>query len=137
MAWLTPRPGRFTPGEESRYRRQSRSGQVRKISPPIGIRSPDRPARCQSLPEIRTKIKILPTTSTDDFKYKLHRNSFSSLNRNLTAGYRHFLDTARNVSRTEDPPLLLLPDPLQALGRTNSQQLIGRTAIHKPVLHHG
>ena len=35
------------------YRRlggpQGRSGQVRKISPPTGIRSPDRPARSQSL----------------------------------------------------------------------------------------
>jgi len=35
------------------YRRlsgpQGRSGRVRKISPPTGIRSPDRPARSQSL----------------------------------------------------------------------------------------
>jgi len=35
------------------YRRlggpQSRSGDVRKISPPTGIRSPDRPARSESL----------------------------------------------------------------------------------------
>ena len=29
---------------------KGRSGQVRKISPPTGIRSPDRPARSQSLP---------------------------------------------------------------------------------------
>ena len=31
------------------YYYQGRSGQVRKISPPTGIRSPDRPARSQSL----------------------------------------------------------------------------------------
>jgi len=30
-------------------RPQSRSGQVRKLSPPTGIRSPDRPARSKSL----------------------------------------------------------------------------------------
>ena len=42
--WSTPRPGRFTPGKETRYplyRRlgghQSRSGRVRKISPPAGF----------------------------------------------------------------------------------------------------
>jgi hypothetical protein len=39
------------------YRRlggpQSRSGQVRKISPPIGIRSPDRPASNTSLYRLR------------------------------------------------------------------------------------
>ena len=52
--WSTPRPGRFTPGKETRYplhRRlagsQGRPGQVRKISPPppTGIRSSDRPTR--------------------------------------------------------------------------------------------
>jgi hypothetical protein len=42
--WSTSRPGRFTPGKESRYplyRRlggpQGRSGRVRKISPPLGL----------------------------------------------------------------------------------------------------
>ena len=42
--WSTPRPGRFTPGKETRYpfygrlsRRQVRSGRVRKISPPLGF----------------------------------------------------------------------------------------------------
>ena len=39
------------------YRRlggpQGRSGRVRKISPPTGIRSPDRPARSQSLYPLR------------------------------------------------------------------------------------
>jgi hypothetical protein len=42
--WSTPRPGRFTPGKETRYpfyrwlgRPQGRSGRVRKISPPPGF----------------------------------------------------------------------------------------------------
>jgi hypothetical protein len=42
--WSTPRPGRFTPGKETRYpfyRRlggpQARSGRVRKISPLLGF----------------------------------------------------------------------------------------------------
>jgi hypothetical protein len=49
-------PGRFLPPGKTRYplyRRlggpKGRSGQVRKISPPTGIRSPDRQARSQSL----------------------------------------------------------------------------------------
>jgi hypothetical protein len=51
---VTPRP-LFTPGKTRYplYRRlgepQGRSGQLRKISPSTGIRSPDRPARSQSL----------------------------------------------------------------------------------------
>ena len=51
---VTPRP--LLPPGKTRYllyRRlggpQGRSGHVRKISPPTGIRSPDRPARSQSL----------------------------------------------------------------------------------------
>jgi hypothetical protein len=50
------RPGRSLPQGKTRYplyRRlggpQDRSGQVQKISPPTGIRSPDRPAHSQSL----------------------------------------------------------------------------------------
>ena len=50
------RPGRSLPPGKTRYplyRRlggpQNRSGQVRKISTPTGIRSPDRPARSQPL----------------------------------------------------------------------------------------
>ena len=53
---LAPRPGRFNPGKETRYplyRRlggpQGRSGRVRKISPPNGIRSPDRSALSEYL----------------------------------------------------------------------------------------
>ena len=49
-------PGHFTPGKETRYplyRRlvgpHGRSGRVRKISPPTGIRSLDLPARSKSL----------------------------------------------------------------------------------------
>ena len=44
----TRRPGRFTPGQEIRYKLHrclGWCGQVRKISPPTGIRSLDRPAR--------------------------------------------------------------------------------------------
>ena len=54
--WSTPRPGRFTPGKETRcplYRRlsgpQGRSGRVRKISSPTGIRPLHRPDRNDSL----------------------------------------------------------------------------------------
>jgi hypothetical protein len=54
--WSTSWPGRTLPPRKTRYplyRRlgetQGRYGQVRKISPPTGIRSPDRPALSQSL----------------------------------------------------------------------------------------
>ena len=54
--WSTPRPGRFTPVKETRYslyRRlggpQGRSERAREISPPTGNRSPDHPARSESL----------------------------------------------------------------------------------------
>jgi hypothetical protein len=54
--WSAAGSGRNFPPVKNRYplyRRlgepQGRSGQVRKISPPSGIRSPDRPARNQSL----------------------------------------------------------------------------------------
>jgi hypothetical protein len=44
--WSTPRLRRYTAGKLTRYRRlggpQTRSGRVRKISPPTGIRSSDR-----------------------------------------------------------------------------------------------
>jgi hypothetical protein len=55
-----PGPGRFTTGKETRYpfyRRlggsQSRSGRLRKVSPPNRIRSPDSPARSDSLHRLR------------------------------------------------------------------------------------
>jgi hypothetical protein len=58
--WSTSLPGRFTPGKETRYplyRRlggpQGRSERLPKISPPTGIRSPDRPARSESLYRLR------------------------------------------------------------------------------------
>jgi hypothetical protein len=54
--WSASRPGRTLAPGKTRYplyRRlggpQGRSGQMRKISPPTRIRSPDRPARSQSL----------------------------------------------------------------------------------------
>ena len=54
------RPGRSLPPGKTRYPLyerhcgpQGRSGQVRKILPPTGIRSPDRPARSQSLYRLR------------------------------------------------------------------------------------
>ena len=37
---------------------QSRSGQVRKISPLDGIRSPDRPVRSESYPVIDVKMAV-------------------------------------------------------------------------------
>ena len=52
-------PAALPPGK-TRYplyrrlgRHQGRSGRVRKISPPTGIRSPDRPARSESLYRLR------------------------------------------------------------------------------------
>ena len=52
--WLAPRPGRFTPGKETRYplyRRlggpQGRSGRSRKISPPACFRFLGRQARSE------------------------------------------------------------------------------------------
>ena len=52
--WLTPRPGRFTPGRETRYPfigwTCSRAGlDGCGKSRPTGIRSPDRPVRSKSL----------------------------------------------------------------------------------------
>jgi hypothetical protein len=60
--WSKPRPGRFTSGKTKYqlYRRlsgpQSRSGRVRKISPTTGIRSPERPARSESLPYSKMQL---------------------------------------------------------------------------------
>ena len=60
------RPGRFLPSGKTRYplyrrlgRPQGWSGQVQKISQPTGIRSPDRPARSQSLYRIRYPALLL------------------------------------------------------------------------------
>jgi hypothetical protein len=54
--WSIPRLGRFTPSTEARYpfyKRlggpQGRSGRVRKISPQTGVRTPNPPARSESL----------------------------------------------------------------------------------------
>ena len=60
------RPGRSLPPRKTRYplyRRlggpQARSGQVRKISPPNGIRSPDRPARSQCLYRLSYPVHLV------------------------------------------------------------------------------
>jgi hypothetical protein len=60
------RPSRSLPSGKTRnplFRRpggpQGRSGQVRKISPPTGIRSPDRPARSQSLYRLRYPAHLI------------------------------------------------------------------------------
>ena len=67
--WLTPRPGRFTPGKESRYPLyrglggpQGRSGRLQKNLASTGIRSPDRPVRSESLYRLsyRGPISQLP-----------------------------------------------------------------------------
>jgi len=54
--WSTPRPGRFTRGKENRCPLYSKLGGLQagldrcgKSRPPTGIRSPDRPARSESL----------------------------------------------------------------------------------------
>ena len=54
--WSTPRPDRFTPGkdpvpivQEVGWAPVGRSGRVRKISPPTGIRSPHSTVRSESL----------------------------------------------------------------------------------------
>ena len=79
--WSTPRPGRFTPPPPPRktryplYRRlggpQGRSGRMRKISPPTGIRSTDRPARTESLYRLSYPGPFIPA------KYKTYLSVFS------------------------------------------------------------
>jgi hypothetical protein len=88
--WPTPRPGHFTPGRETRYplyRRlgvlQGRSGQVRKTSPPTGIRSPDRPARNESLnrlsyPEPSTPVAHISSSQQPLCRYPFSRHSMHS-----------------------------------------------------------
>jgi hypothetical protein len=65
--WSASRPGRTLPPGKTRYSLykglggpQGRSGQVQKISSPTGIRSPDRPARSESL--YRPTIKLFKGT---------------------------------------------------------------------------
>ena len=71
--WSTPRPGRFTPGkdpvpivQEAGWAPGTGSGRVRKISPPTGIRSPDRPARSESL----YRLSYLGLCVVDNKAYK-------------------------------------------------------------------
>jgi hypothetical protein len=70
MGWLAPRPGRFTPGKETRYPLYRRLGgpqgpvwTTAENLAPTRIRSPDRPASSESLyrliypdPRIRTLL---------------------------------------------------------------------------------
>ena len=77
------RPGRSLPPGKTRYplyRRlggpQGRSGQVRKISPLTGIRSPDRSARSQSLyrlscPGPQSTVSFIPTVSLKLEKFRI------------------------------------------------------------------
>ena len=57
-------------------RPQGRSGRVRKISPPTGIRSPDRPARSESLyrlsypdPSLYRRLNIIHKFANNKFLY--------------------------------------------------------------------
>jgi len=67
-----PRPGRFSPWEEIRFalcRRlcgpQDRCGRLRKISPPTGIRSPDRSACSSRCSCVHVVLKILKEEGCD------------------------------------------------------------------------
>ena len=64
--WSTPRPGCFTPDKETRYPLyikplgpQGRSGWVRKISPPTGVRTPGHLASSGSLSRLRYSGRLL------------------------------------------------------------------------------
>jgi hypothetical protein len=63
-------PANLPPGKTRYplYRRmggpQGRSGLVRKISPPTGIRSPDRPARSESLYQLSLSLSASDSTGT-------------------------------------------------------------------------
>ena len=65
--------GRFTPGKTRHplYSRlggpQGRSGRVRKISPPTGIRSPDRPARSKSLYRLNYRGRRIMTLNAVNY----------------------------------------------------------------------
>ena len=94
------RPGRSVPpGKKTRYplyRRlsgpQDRSGQVREISPLTGIRSPDRPARSQSLYRLRYPAHRLTIAQRKHFSFlPLHSAQPSLQTANLNAVNRHSL----------------------------------------------
>jgi hypothetical protein len=60
MGWLAPRPGRFTPGERDPVPIVQEAGwapgsvwTTAANLAPMGIRSPDRPARSESLYRLR------------------------------------------------------------------------------------
>jgi hypothetical protein len=79
------RPGRSLPPGKTRYsmyRRlrglQGRSGEARKVSPPTGIRSPDHPARSQSL--YRLRYPAHHSDSRHDNSEYCHHKVWYSLN---------------------------------------------------------
>jgi hypothetical protein len=80
--WSAVRPNRTLPPGKTwypLYRRlggpQGQSGQARKISPPTWIRSPDRPARSQSLYLLSYPVHILIISK----KWKLEELDFLDL----------------------------------------------------------
>ena len=83
--YITPRPGRFTPGKETRYPLYRRlggsrgpSGLLRKMSPRTGIRSPDRQARIKSLyPEKEDIPEWVCTNSVRSMSYCLKNTIWS------------------------------------------------------------
>jgi hypothetical protein len=79
--WSTPRPGRLTPGKETRYplhRRlggsQGRSGRVRKITPPPGIDA----QTVQPVASRYTGYAIPALWSDNPLNFKSTRNRLSS-----------------------------------------------------------
>jgi hypothetical protein len=95
VGWSTPRPGRFLPPGKTRdpsYRRlggpHCRSGRVRKISHPTGVRSPDRrtPTHCNLisrsmtvLPPVLSPSSILPPPSHSLYSPIPQANAYSGL----------------------------------------------------------
>ena len=104
-------PGRSLPPGKTRYplyRRlgghQSRSGQVRKISPLTGNRSPDRPTRSQSLyrlgyPAQLTALKLWINFATQVQRRQFYLQTVSKLLRNSPA----FMEVEGTLSQTPDP----------------------------------
>ena len=77
VGWLTPRPDRFTPGKETRYPLYRRLGgpQVRSRQ----VRSPDRPARRQSLYRLSSRgplwVDQRNTSANKDAIWKCRENA--------------------------------------------------------------
>jgi hypothetical protein len=119
--WSAARPGRsLLPGNTRHplYRGldgpQGRFGQMRKISPPTGIRSPDRPARSQSLYRLsyrahdynmhllRTCKEVCGKTCNGDL-------NFNTIEENLTKGKssrirKHCMSTVQCTDKVKFAP---------------------------------